>query len=61
MQVAGANRSEGRTARPLHVYHPPAGQVLLEGARRFLFDLGPGSIRDGGKLAMEVIHGSAVP
>ena len=56
LQVAGADGGEAGAARPLHVDHAPSGQVALERARRLLFDLRPGRIGDGGKLAMQVIH-----
>ena len=42
--------------RPLHVDDAPSGKVALERARCFLFDLSPGGIGNGGKLAMEIIH-----
>ena len=55
-QVAGADGGEAGAARPLHVDHAPAGEVALERARGFLFDLRPGRVGNRGKLAMQIIH-----
>ena len=59
-QVAGADGGEAGARRPLHVDHAPSGEVALERARCFLFDLGPRRIGNGGKLAMQIIHGGCL-
>ncbi len=54
--VAGAHAGQHLTGGAMHIHHPPPGQVALDGAHRLLFDLRPGGARNGGKLAVEVIH-----
>ena len=56
LQVAGADGGEASAAGPLYVDDAPSGEVALERARCFLFDLSPCRIGNGGKLAMEIIH-----
>src|SRR5271157_1884034 len=52
LQVASADGGEAGAAWPMYVDDASSGQVALEGARCFLFDLSPRRIGNGGKLAM---------
>ena len=52
LQVAGADGRETGAPRSLHVDDAPSGEIALERACCFLFDLRPGRIGNGGKLAM---------
>src|SRR5690606_41008471 len=56
VQMAGADRRGGRTARPADIDNPPAGDVPLEGAAGLQLDLGPRDVGDRGKLAVQVVH-----
>src|ERR1700722_11659278 len=59
-QVAGADSREQGASRPVQVDDAPSGEIALERARGFLFDLSPCRIRNGSKLAMEIIHVAAL-
>jgi hypothetical protein len=54
--VAGADGGKADAGRPTQVDHAPSGEVALEGARRFLFEVRPRRIGNRGKLAMKIIH-----
>src|SRR5580698_4345537 len=54
--MTGADGSEFKRLRSLHIDDAARCEVALEGARCFLLDLSPSRVRDGGEFPMEIIH-----
>src|SRR6516162_5660068 len=59
--MAGSDRGKADAAGPVKIDHATSGEVALERAFRFLFDLSPCGVRDRGKLAVKIIHDPSPP
>jgi hypothetical protein len=60
LEVAGANRRKADATRPVDVDHAASGEIALQGARRFLFEVCPRRFGNRGKLAMKIIHNGSL-